>query len=115
MEHLDIPGYRVTVTYGKASRPMDPPMAVEEAGKTLGGGFLIQLAENEFLFAGTNCYLTFSAPVGGTGTVFVEDKRELVLDNGVLREGRCLNGDQRSVTGIGLTPAVMKVTLDTMY
>ena len=47
--------------------------------------------------------------------MFVEDKRELVLDNGVLREGRCLNGDQRSVTGIGLTPAVMKVTLDTMY
>lgn len=111
MEKLDVPGYRVTVGYGKKARPMDPPFAAEEAAKTLGGGFLLQQEENTFLLVGVNCHLTFEAPVGEREVVFVADKRELLLEDGALKEGRILNGDQRTVTGIGLTPAVLRVTL----
>ena len=112
MEKLQIPGYQVTVGYGKKPRPIDPPMDPGEAGRTLGGGFLLELSENQYLLVGTNCHVTFEAPVGGTDTVFVADKREMLLQDGALKEGRILNGDQRNVTGIGLTPAVLKVTLD---
>ena len=93
-------------------RAIEPARLPEEKQAALGGGFLIQLKGGEYLFAGTNCYLNFEAPVGGTETVFVMDKRELLLENGVFRERRCLNGDQRNVTGIGLTPAVLKLRLD---
>ncbi len=112
MEQLDIPGLRVKVGYGRAVRAIEPARLPEEKQAALGGGFLIQLKGGEYLFAGTNCYLNFEAPVGGTETVFVMDKRELLLENGVFRERRCLNGDQRNVTGIGLTPAVLKLRLD---
>lgn len=112
MEYLNIPGYRVKIGYGKATRPMDLPMVAGEEQKTLGGGFLLQLSEDEFLLVGTNCHFTFESPVGDTSVVFVADKREMVLEDGALREGRCLNGDQRNVTGVGLTPAALKVVLD---
>lgn len=114
-DHMDIQNYAVNIRYGKGGgmpMPMPPMGGPGGAEDPIGAGLIIERGQGEFLIFGINCNLTFVPQNGGTETIFVADKRELRLDGGVLNVGRSLNGDERNVTGIGLTPAVITVKLD---
>lgn len=112
-DHLTIQNYRINIRYGKGGRsamgmgvglPADPADPV-------GAGLIIERGEGEFLIFGINCNFIFMPLSGETETVFVADKREIRLDEGNLSVGRSLNGDERNVTGIGCTPAVITIKL----
>lgn len=107
---LCIQNYRVTVAYGTAGK--DPSRWLPPSpDEPLGACMIIERGAGDFLILGVNCFLTFAPQIGGTETVFVLDKRELLPEGGALREGRSLNGDERNVTGFGPTPAVLALQL----
>lgn len=111
IDALDIQSYRVSVAYGTAGK--EPARRVPPApDEPLGACMIIERGPGDFLILGTNCFLTFAPQTGGTETVFVLDKRELLPENGTLREGRSLNGDERNLTGFGPTPALLALKLD---
>ena len=114
-ERFNIQNYRVQARYGKTGfGPMVPPSGEmsQRPHEPIGAGFIIEQAAGEFLVFGTNFTLNFGPAKGSTETIFVMDKRELCLEDGTVRIGRSLNGDERNRTGIGLTPAAILLKLD---
>lgn len=116
IDRLEIQKYRVTVSYGK-SRGGFAEMRdyVRDPSEPPGAGAIIERGDGEFLVFGTNFSLEFGPACGGTDAVFVTDKYEVRLDDGVLNKGRSLNGDERNITGIGVTPAVISIKLDKFH
>ena len=110
VERLVIQDYQVTVQFGGVVR--GSILGADHSGEPAGAGLIIERGPGEFLLFGTNFKVQFAPAKGSRETLFVVDKRELRLDDGVLNEGRALNGDERNVTGIGLTPAVITLKLD---
>lgn len=99
---LDIQGMQFKIIFGvRGSQELAP----------LSAGLIIENSENDFTFFGVNATLCFADALGGKDMIFVKDKRELRVDRGALNEGRSLNGDERSHTAIGRTPAVIRFKL----
>ena len=115
MGGLEMGGYSFRITYNAGSRgtiPGMPPEALPQSAPAPSGGFLMQNEDGSFLLVGTNISLAPGEAKGGQGTIFMQDKHELLLENGKLVEGRILNGDERNVLGIGMTPQAVWFRLD---
>lgn len=95
--NLVVDDLKITVNYG-ISREPDAP---------LGGGLLIKEGENRFLLLGINCELHFSS----AGQLFNTFKQELLIDNGIITEGRLLNGDELTHMAIGKDTAAIRFEL----
>lgn len=99
---MDIQGMQFSVIFGLRTPQTPAPISA---------GLIIENGENDFLFFGVNATLRFSDAHGGRDIIFIQDKRELRVENGKLTEGRSLNGDERNNTAIGKTPAVIRFRL----
>ena len=106
--------YSIKVQFNAGSRGQIPGLPPDPApgAPAPSGGFVIEREDGSFLFAGTNISLNIEEKKGGQGTVFVQDKRELLLEGDTLVDGRILNGDERNVMSIGITPNVITFRLD---
>ncbi len=98
---------------GKTTQLDGMTVKVETSKPGAGGLLLLRIGTREYLAFGVNTVVSFYAHRGDRAPLTVWNKREMLLQDRTLKEGRILNGDQRNVTGFGLTPAVLKVTLDT--
>lgn len=98
---LRLGGYRFDLAFGCFADPKQAP---------LGAAILIREAEDSFLFLGVDLVMTIRAE-DPEETVFIDDKRELILRGGRLTEGRILNGDERSAITAGPMPILIRLTL----
>jgi beta-galactosidase GanA len=80
-------GYRFNVTF------IDPWTPRDQQHIAAHGGLLLQLAPEEFLFAGSGITVTF-APADGAGHAGIESVWEGRFENGQWKPGRLLNGDE---------------------
>lgn len=64
-----------------------------EPGNPVGGGFVLELGEYEYLVAGINCSFTFHSKTGDA--LYTLCKEEGTYRDGIWQPGRILNGDER--------------------
>ena len=112
-QSLEIGAWKVNVSYGLPQFGFgDKPPGNPEP---VGGAFVAQLADNQFLVAGFHCRLDFQ-----TGTAAPKKQRDYVrveegtYENGKFKFRRLWNGDQTD-WGLNFTsdPVVLRVTLAT--
>ncbi|MBE6017334.1 MAG: hypothetical protein E7233_06965 [Lachnospiraceae bacterium] len=102
-ETMVIQGLRFKIKYGSRGAGPDAPNA---------GGLIIELGENEFLVFGINFSLKVEVASGETGEVFIADKWEYLVVDDQLKRGRCMNGDERNMTGCGPAPEIFVFKVD---
>ena len=100
---LEIGKYCFSIRLGYSSTPETAPLAA---------ALILQESEDSFLLLGVNMAAELSS-VDPEESVFVEDYRELVLRDGVLTEGRTLNGDERNSFSAGERLGVLRICLST--
>ena len=97
---------------GKTTQLDGMVVKVETSKQGTGGALLLRTGVKEYLFFGVNVVVSFYAHRGDRAPLTVWDKRELLLKDGCLKEGRILNGDQRRRTAVGKMPALLKLRLN---
>jgi hypothetical protein len=74
---------------------------VSKENAPLSGGFVIEVADNEFILVGVNCRFDFVSKSNEPVITAYLQKREGVFENGVWKAGRILNGDEGYVASFG--------------
>lgn len=84
-------------------------MPVKKPGDPLAGGFVIELDDDNFIFAGTGFNVEVLPKLGETAAVDVIKKEEGVFINNVWKPGRILNGDEGYLIMLDAEPQVQRV------
>ena len=106
---FDAGDYKLEITFGDGGfQGFMGQTGHRREDRPIGGGFVLQEDEDTFLFCGISCNLSVKAK--NQASVFVEEKREILFEDGELKEGRCLNGDERNYLVIGSRPRAIRLT-----
>lgn len=97
--------YSAKVTYGLGG-PFSPPPSPNDP---VAGGFIIEIAPNEFYIAGVSCTVTFYS--NEKRIVGILLKEEGTFKEGVWQRGRILNGDEMMLNRFGSAPTVQHIKL----
>ena len=97
--------YSAKVTYGAGSLFGPPPTSEDPVA----GGFLVEVAPDEFFLVGISCNVVFYANDQRAVGVLVKEEGSFV--DGTWRRGRILNGDERMMHRFGTAPSVLRIRL----
>jgi len=114
-ERIDLGNWEVVFTFGPARRSAASPVDDTQRVAT-GKAMIVDLGEDEFIVAGTECRITFN-PVGKNNRKawhYLKVK-EGTYENGQFQMRHVLNGDQTDWGGpyIGENPELLHITLYT--
>lgn len=85
--------------------------APRESGKPLGAGIVFELADNDFIIAGTRSTFTFKTKPGETAKIEILDLETGDIENGEWKCSRVLNGDEKMTLQLGDMPGYIHVKL----
>lgn len=112
MEEFVLDEYILRVSYGDGGMRGHMGQTGHRAeSNPVGGGFVIRIAQNKFLFCGISCNLEILPGYASREEIFILDKREYRWMDGHMVCGRIMNGDERNYTAIGGTPGIFEITM----
>jgi hypothetical protein len=97
--------YSVKVTYG-ASSPFGPPPSPQDP---IAGGFIIEVAPDEFYAVGVSCKITFYSNSRRFVAVLVKEEGNFTQDG--WQRDRILNGDELMMNRFGAEPSIQRIKL----
>jgi hypothetical protein len=108
---IELENYIARITYTGASGSFFMGPVQKQPGTPVAGGFIIELAPDEFVVVGVSCSVEILPKLSESATVGLKRKEEGSYVNNVWVRERILNGDEGYLTQLGSFPAAVKLTM----